>query len=116
MNLLKLHSVDSTNSWLAAHEANVISPAMVYCHRQTAGRGQRGNHWESEPGMNITASLIFHPVDFPAVNQFAISELISLAITDFLEIIFMITSVLYIIVKICVNVNLVAVYSAYPAP
>lgn len=62
-----------------------MSPALVYCHTQTAGRGQKGNSWESEPGKNITASLLFHPRDFLAARQFKISEAVALALVAYLE-------------------------------
>ena len=85
MKILKIEIADSTNNWVAQHESELPSPSLVYCHQQTAGRGQRGNSWESEPGKNITASLIFHPEEFPAYLQFSISEAIALAIVDFLN-------------------------------
>lgn len=85
MEIKKIEAADSTNTWLTIHEKEVSSPSLVYCHCQTAGRGQRGNSWESEPGKNITASLIFHPKDFPAARQFEISEAVALALVDYLQ-------------------------------
>ena len=84
MELLKLDETESTNSWVARHALELPTPVLVWCHTQTAGRGQRGNSWESEPGKNITASLLFHPDNYPAIDQFAISEAIAIAISDFL--------------------------------
>ena len=85
MKVIKLEVADSTNSWVAQHENEILpAPVMVYCHTQCAGRGQRGNSWESEPGKNITASLLFYPHEFPASTQFTISECIALAICEFL--------------------------------
>ena len=85
MEIIKIEETDSTNNWLAANEQDIPSTALVYCRCQSAGRGQRGNSWESEPGKNITASLLFYPEDFPASLQFAISEAIALAIVGFLS-------------------------------
>ncbi|MCH5230538.1 MAG: biotin--[acetyl-CoA-carboxylase] ligase [Muribaculaceae bacterium] len=85
MKTVCLDSTDSTNSWVALHEKELEPTSLVYCLNQTAGRGQRGNSWESQPGMNITASLIFHPENFPAARQFAISEAIALAIVEFIS-------------------------------
>lgn len=85
MEIIRLDSTGSTNSWVAQNEASLPSPCLVYCREQTAGRGQRGNSWESQPGMNVTASLMFHPCQMHAASQFAISEAIALAITDFLR-------------------------------
>lgn len=85
MQILRLESVDSTNTWVAGHENELESPALVYTLHQSKGRGQRGNSWESEPGKNITATVLFHPLEFPAISQFVISEALSLAIIGFLK-------------------------------
>ncbi|MCH5225669.1 MAG: biotin--[acetyl-CoA-carboxylase] ligase [Muribaculaceae bacterium] len=85
LKIVRLQATDSTNTWAAEHAGEFSSPALVYCHTQNSGRGQRGNSWESEPGKNITASLLFYPEDFPASLQFAISEAIALAIVGFLS-------------------------------
>ena len=85
MEIIRLETTDSTNNWVNSHESEIPSPALVYTITQTAGRGQRGNSWESEPGKNITASLIFHPLDFPASRQFQISESIALSLIDYLK-------------------------------
>lgn len=85
MKIVKLDKTDSTNTWAAQHETELDKTTLVYCKEQTAGRGQRGNSWESEPGKNITASLIFHPDNFTADKQFLISESIALGIIKFLD-------------------------------
>ena len=85
MDILRLDTADSTNSWIAKHEPYLPSTALVYCITQTAGRGQRGNSWESESGKNITASCVFHPENFPAADQFKISETIALALVEYLK-------------------------------
>lgn len=85
MNILRLDTTDSTNSWVNENEQSIDSPALVYCISQTAGRGQRGNHWESEPGKNITASLLFHPDKFPANQQFKISEAVAISLVNYLR-------------------------------
>lgn len=51
---------------------------------QTAGRGQRGNSWEAEPGKNITLSLMLRPEGMEAVRQFEISEAVALGVLDLL--------------------------------
>lgn len=58
---------------------------MVRACRQTAGRGQRGNSWESQPDMNFTGSLFFKLPGFSAKNQFIISEAVALAVVDALK-------------------------------
>ena len=84
MEIIRVEETDSTNNWIIRHEENLSGVTLVYCVNQTSGRGQRGNTWESEPGKNITASIIFHPDNFPACQQFVISEAVALSIVDFL--------------------------------
>ena len=47
--------------------------------RQTAGRGQRGNSWESEAGQNVTLSVMLRPESVEAREQFMVSEAVAIA-------------------------------------
>lgn len=85
MQIKRLDKTDSTNTWVSCHETELEPTSLVYCAEQTAGRGQRGNSWESEPGKNITASLLFHPEHHEAVRQFELSEAVALALADYLK-------------------------------
>ncbi len=58
---------------------------IVITDRQTAGRGQRGNQWEAEPGTNLTFSLVLRPSFLNAVEQFWLNMAVSLGITDALD-------------------------------
>jgi len=62
-------------------DANVV----VVADYQTAGRGCGTNTWESERGRNLTFSVLIHPVEIPAVCQFRISEIVSLALCETLD-------------------------------
>lgn len=85
MKIVHLKEVDSTNGYVMREAERLDAPVLVSAHTQTAGRGQRGNHWESEPGKNLTFSVLYRPEHFPAIEQFAISEAVALAIVDFLK-------------------------------
>lgn len=85
MKVIKLDRVNSTNTWVAENARQLSNPSLVWCEEQTAGRGQRGNYWESTPGLNITASLFLKLHNFPAHKQFLISEWFSLLIIEFLR-------------------------------
>jgi BirA family biotin operon repressor/biotin-[acetyl-CoA-carboxylase] ligase len=81
MKLISLESVDSTNTYLRSlPEADNYT--IVTAHTQTAGRGQRGNSWEAEPGANITLSMLMRPENISADRQFAISRAVALAVAD----------------------------------
>lgn len=64
MRHIHLLRTDSTNTYLRSLLSggeSVESYTIVTAHEQTAGRGQRGNHWESNPGENITLSILIRP-------------------------------------------------------
>lgn len=72
----------STNSALAAMGASAPHGYAILCRRQTAGRGQRGNSWESAPGQNVTLSLLLRPHEIDAAAQFTISEAVAIGVAD----------------------------------
>lgn len=84
MNLISVERVDSTNTWIKAHP-ELEMPVAVIAHSQDAGRGQRGNSWESAPGENITMSCAVCPEGVQAREQFILSCAVSLAIIDTLK-------------------------------
>ena len=86
MKIHRLASVPSTNRYCEALDlADVEDFTCYWALEQTAGIGQRGNHWESEPGKNLTFSLVLHPTFLPAERQFKLTEALSLALVDFIS-------------------------------
>ena len=85
MNRIELPQVQSTNTWLSQHAEGLPSLTVVTTPCQGAGRGQRGNSWESEDGKNLNFSMLWLPRGFPAACQFAVSEAVALAVADTLE-------------------------------
>jgi len=82
-----LNDLDSTNNY-ANHlilAGQAINGTAVLAHYQHQGRGQRGNQWESAPGLNMLASFIFMPVFLPPERQFYLSKIASLALTEWLS-------------------------------
>lgn len=87
MKKIKWHrsdSIGSTNTYL--RELNGGDPNYEYevavATYQTAGRGQKGNSWESEAGKNLLFSILAHPKNLKVQEQFYISEAIALAVSD----------------------------------
>ncbi|MCM1376949.1 MAG: biotin--[acetyl-CoA-carboxylase] ligase [Clostridium sp.] len=78
-------SLDSTNTYLRENNSDEEELTMIIARDQTAGRGQRGNSWESEPHKNLTFSFIYHPEGVHPRDQFAISEAVALAIVRVLR-------------------------------
>lgn len=84
-NIIDLEECESTNSRLAGIARQSPDGTVVITSRQTAGRGQRGNSWEAEPGKNLTFSLLLKPEQVAAHDQFYISEAVALGIADSLR-------------------------------
>lgn len=82
----KLDSVESTNKYCEALDLVQVEDFTCYwALEQTAGIGQRGNHWASAPGENLTFSLVLHPTSLAASRQFKLTQALSLALVDFLK-------------------------------
>ena len=81
---ITLDSVDSTNNYAKTLpvDPDNTRPVVVITDNQTAGRGQRGNSWESEPGANLTFSLVVYPRWMSPARQFELSMLVSLGIIN----------------------------------
>ncbi|WP_159636983.1 biotin--[acetyl-CoA-carboxylase] ligase [Sphingobacterium composti Ten et al. 2007 non Yoo et al. 2007] len=58
---------------------------VIMAKNQTAGKGQRGNTWNSEPDSNLTASFLISPEKLEISNQFSLTVLASLAVYDTLK-------------------------------
>lgn len=82
VEIIRLEETDSTNNYLHIHRSEYTRPVtLVMAEYQTAGRGQRGNSWESECGRNLVFSMLVRP-DLPVSHIFALSEACALAIRD----------------------------------
>ena len=86
-NIIELDIVDSTNNYASALVAKnaALEGTVVIAHFQGKGKGQRGNVWASEPGKNLTFSLVLKPKKVAPSEAFVISKLVSLAICKYLE-------------------------------
>ncbi|MEF9932045.1 MAG: biotin--[acetyl-CoA-carboxylase] ligase [Bacteroidales bacterium] len=77
-------TIDSTNLQ-ALREANIAPEGSVWiADFQTAGRGQRGNKWESVKGKNLTFTILFKPEFLHVSKQFSISEIVALGVCKYL--------------------------------
>ena len=85
--IIHLSQTTSTNSYakkyIEEHQAG--EGTIIVAHEQTSGRGYGENTWESEPGKNLTFSLILYPVFIKAADFFRISQFVSLGLVDVLE-------------------------------
>ena len=83
-----LPEVQSTNTYLLdllTQGTTLPDTTVIYTLRQTAGRGQMGNSWESEPDKNILFSMLLCPTFLPIKEQFLLSQICSLGIVEALD-------------------------------
>lgn len=86
-HIVKLNEIGSTNTFALAllRNQDLVEGSVIIANSQSKGRGQRGSFWTSEPGKNITVSIIFKP-GFLHINlQFDLTRVIALGICDLLE-------------------------------
>lgn len=78
-------TVDSTNTQLMKDRESLPDRSVYAALFQTAGRGQKGNRWESRPGENLTFSLLLKPVFLSVADQFILSQIVALGLLDYLK-------------------------------
>ena len=85
-NIINLPECHSTNTYAAEllAQKDLAEGIVITTEHQTAGRGQRGNNWESAAGKNLTFSLILKPSFLHVQEQFYLTIITSLAIYDLL--------------------------------
>lgn len=81
--LIKKNELDSTNNYAKQLLSNSkpIEGTAILTDFQHDGRGQRDNIWQSNPGQNITISIIVYP-NIKAEQYFILNEIISIGIRD----------------------------------
>lgn len=87
MNIIKIEETASTNALLKewTQKQSLEEMTVLVAQSQTAGRGQRGNGWESEPDKNLTFSILLHPVFLPLQKHFLLAEIVALAVQEVLR-------------------------------
>lgn len=87
MHIIKLNAIDSTNSYLrqlSAIEA-VKDFTAVMANDQTAGKGQMGRQWRSQPSKNLMVSVFKDVSYIDLEHHFFISMVVSLSILKALK-------------------------------
>lgn len=64
------------------HEGMASHGMAVFAHAQTAGKGQRGKQWTTEPGTNIILSVLVDASPIRRLSPFALSAATALAAYD----------------------------------
>ena len=85
-NVFWIDEVTSTNVYISQLDVTSRKHGVVVAARnQTKGRGQRGNLWKSESGKNLLFSVLLTPKFLAVEQQFLISKISALAVTDLLS-------------------------------
>lgn len=87
-NIIVFEELASTNDYLKELLSKVkpLEPnTVIMAKNQTAGKGQRGNVWTSEPHTNLTASFLLSPEKLDISTQFSLTIIASLAVYDILK-------------------------------
>ena len=87
MPIIKLDAIDSTNDYLKqlAREQEAENYTLVIAREQTKGRGQMGAKWISEPGKNLTMSLLFRDLRLQSDTFFDLNVAVALGVMEVLE-------------------------------
>ena len=82
MEIIKLNATNSTNTYLKnlLKEKQVKDLSCIWALSQTQGRGQQGAKWISEPGKNLTFSILKKFENLPSEYHFLLNMEVSLAI------------------------------------
>lgn len=85
--IIHIRETNSTNNYLKEllQTQNVDEGTVVWADFQSAGKGQRGNGWESEAEKNILFSIVLFPSFVKAGEQFILSQIVSLAVANCLQ-------------------------------
>lgn len=78
-------SLDSTNLQAQRELLQAKEGTVWVADYQSAGRGQRGNSWESGAGKNLLFTVLLRPDFLNVADQFAISQAIALAVVKYLQ-------------------------------
>jgi BirA family transcriptional regulator, biotin operon repressor / biotin---[acetyl-CoA-carboxylase] ligase len=83
--IIELDKVNSTNDYASSllKTREIPEGTVIWAMEQYEGKGLGANTWESEPGKNLTFSMILHPAFLLPENQFCLNEAVSMGVLDF---------------------------------
>ena len=88
-NIFKFDAVNSTNDLLLkwAENSSTSNGSVIWALDQYKGKGQHGNTWDSNPGENLTFSMLIRHDGMSVMEQFIFNKAISVALLKSLHVI-----------------------------
>lgn len=85
--IIHIEKLDSTNNYIAnlVKSGTLTNGTVIMADEQTAGKGQRGSSWTSEPYNNLIFSCYITHSDLLISNQNALNYFVSLALISLLK-------------------------------
>lgn len=82
MRIIKLDATESTNTFLKelTKNGNIGDYTVIWAKNQTNGRGQMDRYWQTEPGKNLTFSVLKKMKGFQLTRHFELNMAVSLAV------------------------------------
>lgn len=82
LDVIFIESTGSTNTFAQQllKDSRGVEGTVVWASSQTQGRGQGSNSWHSQPGMNLTFSLVLEPLFLKPYQQFNLNKAIALGV------------------------------------
>lgn len=86
-HLTRIDEVDSTNSYAfnLLRDVGLPEGAVIIADQQTAGRGQRGRVWDTQPFLNLTTSFVLKPSFLEAEEYFYLTKVVTIALVQILQ-------------------------------
>ncbi|HRI22981.1 MAG TPA: biotin--[acetyl-CoA-carboxylase] ligase, partial [Panacibacter sp.] len=81
---IEINSIDSTNNYAVQQlqKGQAIHGTAYFAYEQTAGKGQRGRQWHTQPGENIALSVVLNTKWLQGPRQFGLSMSVAMAAYD----------------------------------
>lgn len=81
---IDLVEVDSTNNYAAQllKSSNPPNGSVITAQYQTNGKGQRGNHWQSDTGLNLICSIVYSWDQFDTSHLFFLNKSVAVAVAQ----------------------------------
>lgn len=82
--LLEFDHLESTNAYARAllQQSPLEEGTVVLARDQSKGRGQLGTTWDSEPGKNLTLSIVLNPHFLAISDQFRLNKIVALSVRE----------------------------------